>query len=110
MLKIRIAIALLALVLPVLALIAIVAGVVLFRYDVLDIHAGKLWLAVAASVGGLALLVLVIARAAKWLSWRWMALLAIPALAPIATGAWALDYLNDHPSTAEISTDLVDPP
>ena len=110
MLKIRIAIALMALVLPVLALIAIVVGVVLFRYDVLDLHAGKLWLAVAASVGGVALVVLVIARSTKWLSWRWMALLAIPALAPIATGAWAVNYLNDHPSTAEVSTDLIDPP
>lgn len=110
MLKIRIAIALMALVLPVLALIAIVVGVVLFRYDVLDLHSGQLWLAVAASVGGLALLVLVIARVAKWLSWRWMVLLAIPALAPIATGVWAVNYLDEHPSTAEVSTDLVDPP
>ncbi len=108
--KIRIAIALMALVLPVLALAAIVAGVILFRYDVLDLRASQLWLAAAASVGGLALVVLAIARTAKWLSWRWLALLVIPAMAPIITGAAAVDYLNRHPSTAEVSTDLVDPP
>lgn len=108
--KFRLVIGLLALILPALALIAIVLGVVLFRYDVLGLDDGQLWLAASASVGGLALLVLIGGRAAKWLSWRWALLLAIPAALPIAAGAWALDYLNTHPSTAEVSTDLIDPP
>ena len=108
--KIRLAIALLALILPAVALIAIVAGVVLFRYDRLGLHEGQLWLAASAAAGGLALAVLLIGRLARWVSWRWMLLLAIPALAPIVAGGLALRYLDQHPSTAEVSTDLVDPP
>jgi hypothetical protein len=85
-------------------------GVVLFRLDQLGLRASQIWLASAAGLGAAALLVLVIGRAANWLSWRWMLLLTLPALVPFAAAAWAVNYLDHHPSTAEISTDLVDPP
>jgi len=108
--KIRIALGVSALVLPALALIAIIVGVILFRFDVLDLHTGQTWLALAAAVGGLALGVLAVGRGLKWIAWRWMLLLALPALAPVAGAGLAAHYLNTHPSTAEVTTDLVDPP
>jgi hypothetical protein len=54
--------------------------------------------------------ILLLGRSAGWISWRWMLLLALPAIAPIAAGAYVTDWLRTHPSLRDVTTDWIDPP
>lgn len=109
-LKIRLFLALLALVLPPLALIVLGIGFLLFQRQALGLAACLTWLTVAAAIGAGGVAALISGRSAGWIAWRWMLLLALPAAAPLAAGAYVTSWLQQHPSGPDISTDLVDPP
>jgi hypothetical protein len=108
--KIRLIIATLALVVPLTAVAVLGVGVGLFQTGAVGLYDALIWLGVAAVIGFLGLVVLLAGRAAGWVGWLWLVILTLPAAAPIAVAAWAVTYLLEHPSTAEISTDLLDPP
>lgn len=109
-LQVRLVLGVLALVLPPLAIIAFGTGALLFQREALSLEATRLWLLVTAAIGAGALAVLFSGHSAGWISWRWMALLALPALVPIGTAVYVADWVRRHPSLSEISTDLTDPP
>lgn len=109
-LKVRVVLAILALVLPPLALIVLGVGALLYQRQVLGLAASLTWLTVAAGLGVGGIAALVSGRSAGWIAWRWMLLLALPAAVPIASAIYVTGWLQQHPSAPDISTDLVDPP
>jgi hypothetical protein len=107
---VRMGLGVLALALPPLCLLAAGAGWVLFDRDVIDLDTGLAWLAVCAGAGAAAIVILLAGRSAGWISWRWMFLLALPALVPIGAGVYAMDWLRNHPSLRDVTSDWIDPP
>lgn len=109
-LRIRIAIALVAVALPPLTLTVLAVGGYLFHKRLLGLEAGALWLTVACAMGLFGLVILIAGRCAGWVSWRWLLLLTLPCLAPPAAALAAADWVKRHPSLADVTTDFVDPP
>jgi hypothetical protein len=91
---VRMGLGILALALPPVSLLAAGAGWFLFDRNLIGLDAGLIWLAVCAAAE----------------PWRWMLLLALPAIAPIAAGAYVTDWLRTHPSLRDVTTDWIDPP